>query len=273
MGECLVTKLQEVVDKELPKLGVATWELPANVTEYNLRLGNYRGQKLTWNGGVIVKDYKNNVLTSPYLVDASATLNNMVKVSSGATGGIMELKSKYAYNDSVGSTSEGLLYPLKYENNLKSISYWFSGKWFSCIPFGDVTINSNPITGNIEDIVDCLERNDIIVLSFSNCPNLEGSIDLLGGLSNCTYINISRNSKITGNIANLGGWTSVTTLLFYGTPGITGSIESFVAAQRSAGRTTASGIRVNGSSLTYNGASIGSSDRTLSWTADSISLV
>lgn len=81
-------------------------------------------------------------------------------------------------------------------------------------------------------------------------------------------------TAITGNISQLGTLTSLTDLQINYSEYITGTIEEFVTAQRSKGRTTEStGISVNieNSNITFEGSAV-QGTKTLTWTADSISL-
>lgn len=96
----------------------------------------------------------------------------------------------------------------------------------------------------------------------------------LEDIAYCEYITTLYllNTDSYGDISNLGKLTALAT--FYGgTSKISGTIESFVQAQRAAGRTsTSSAITFSASStqVTFDGGPLESS--TLSWTASTITL-
>lgn len=106
------------------------------------------------------------------------------------------------------------------------------------------------VSGKLSDLADLLELQEIVI---SRCNSITGELSQLGSLVNLTTIKLAQNS----------GYDSL----------ISGTIESFVAAQRLAGRTTESGISCvfNHTNITFNGSLVSSSSvKTLSWTATTI---
>ena len=106
------------------------------------------------------------------------------------------------------------------------------------------------IYGKLSDLADLSELHEFVI---NRCINITGELSQLGSLVNLTSITVMYES----------GYESL----------ISGTIESFVAAQRLAGRTTESGISClfNHTNITFNGSLVSSSSqRTLSWTATTI---
>lgn len=106
--------------------------------------------------------------------------------------------------------------------------------------------------------------------------DLVGTLSAFANLTSLTTLNLSKNRVITGNIADLGPLTSLTSLSLGDLNAITGTVEGFVAAQRSAGRTTCSSLSVpyiGSTPITFNGSSIVSvSQTTISWTENTITI-
>ena len=295
-NNCLVTKLKGVVDNDnLPEYGTLAFDVPANsISDFvTFNIGGFPGQVLSFDGGVTMETWGGNLITSPYNISVDVPANFGLKMRSGNTKGTVRIKSKYAMIG--GTLSNGLLaFPLKYgENNIKSISYWFKGMNFI---FGLDSQHVNDITGNVEELVEnCPTIQNIKVES---CPNLDVNIDRIdfseivsftyyrsgivsGNLSAFKNTNIlsigigvsSEPGHVTGDIVDaFGSNTSINNLTIYDEPNVTGSIEDFVAAQRSAGRTTGTiNIGFTGSGVTYNGSNniLYSS---LTWDANSITV-
>ena len=141
---------------------------------------------------------------------------------------------------------------------------------FSClIPSAEASL-SNIVSGNIESFSGF---TSIVVVNFDN-TNVEGDVESLASLTTLKRVLFTNCAGITGDISNLGTLTSLNTLGAHGST-LYGTLESFVQAQRSSGRTTEStGITItyglgnvtfNGQEIAYSGSS-----RTLTWTASTI---
>ena len=110
--------------------------------------------------------------------------------------------------------------------------------------------------------------NKLQILIFDS-TKLTGSINGFNKLTNLKSLSLV-NVKVTGDIVNLGNLVNLTNVGI-GNTNISGTIESFVKAQRSAGRNSA---QLTGSSrdwgkVTFNGSS---TKGTLSWTATTITM-
>ena len=120
-------------------------------------------------------------------------------------------------------------------------------------------------------------------LNFDLCdsfpPNLEvlglkntfvsGDISKLGNLTKLTNLDVAQTS-VSGDISKLGNLTKLTNLAL-GLTSVSGDIESFVQAQRAAGRSSASltGSSINWGEVTFDGSLTKGG---LSWTSTTITM-
>lgn len=102
---------------------------------------------------------------------------------------------------------------------------------------------------------------------------MSGDISSLSIFEKLQLFRIINNAAISGSILSFGTFTDLAQLNIDGTS-ISGTVEEFVAAQRTSGRTTGSiQLGYTMALVTYNGLPItGSSNKTLAWTADSITI-
>ena len=132
-------------------------------------------------------------------------------------------------------------------------------------PFGDIS-SLNP------EIMRSLSY-----LSLYKASELTGDISSLKDFTTLTSLYATQLYNVTGNIAILGKLTSLTFMQLADSQ-IYGSLESFVAAQRSNGRTTCDGINLalfaTSPHVTWRGEAIpwvgGDETIILSWTASTI---
>lgn len=122
------------------------------------------------------------------------------------------------------------------------------------------------LTGNISDLPD-----NAIYLYINGNTKAVGKLSDLSSKTLITSINLGNTSITPSPLYSIGTLTALTTIA-----GIiaTGSIEDFVAAQRTNGRTTCEGINcqwIGEGSITFNGAAIANkASATLSWDASTI---
>lgn len=146
------------------------------------------------------------------------------------------------------------------------------------------------ITGNVDNLA---KYTNLESLSLMECPNITGSISAFQDMVNLETLSINQ-TKLTGDLTvferltklkslNLTGCDNITgeiseikspveSLNIANTP-LTGTIESFVATQRNAGRTT--GSLNNGDlgwpkGITFQSDSVANETGTLSWTPTQI---
>lgn len=108
------------------------------------------------------------------------------------------------------------------------------------------------------------------VLTTLNVNNIDGKLSALANkIPNISKLYVN-NSSIRGNISELGALTKLIDIDVSNT-NVTGSLEAFVAAQRSSGRSTCSGITFQNpqTNLTFNNAAIKANSK-LSWTESAI---
>jgi hypothetical protein len=128
-----------------------------------------------------------------------------------------------------------------------------------------IVLIGTQVTGDISKVN---ALNKLQTLYFDS-SKVTGSINGFNKLTNLKSLS-AVNTKITGDIINLGNLVNLTNIGI-GNTGISGTIESFVQAQRSAGRNSA---QLTGSSrdwgkVTFNGSS---TKGPLSWTPTTITM-
>ena len=121
------------------------------------------------------------------------------------------------------------------------------------------------VTGDISKF-NVLNKLQILALDDSK---VTGSINGFNTLTNLTSLSLGQ-TRITGDIINLGNLVNLTNIGI-GNTDISGTIESFVQAQRSAGRNSAqlTGSSTNWGKVTFNGSS---TRGPLSWTPTTITM-
>lgn len=108
------------------------------------------------------------------------------------------------------------------------------------------------------------------VLTGLNVHNIDGRLSALANkIPNVSTLYVN-NSSIGGDISELGALIKLTSIDVSNT-NVTGSLESFVVAQRSSGRSICDGITFQNTqtSLTFNDAAI-TANGSLSWTASTM---
>jgi hypothetical protein len=234
-NDCLVTKLKSAVDNSnLEKLGVVKLSIKKQTNAIEM-----------WsNGGSCIVSVLNNTGTITAVSGVGSQLidSTHAKIANGgiAQGGNITFTGNESIQIEISDKYKlGTLYRVINIENPDSLQYMkelmkiYINQYSSFSP--EFELN------NLSNCTKCIE------LEF-NSPRLKGNINSLGKLTAITYINIY-NAQVTG------------------------SIESFVASQRTNGRTTCDSIRTafGGTSVTFNGQAIsGGSEKVLSWTADTI---
>ena len=191
-------------------------------------------------------------------------IGKVMDISAGAVGfyttpegGILEFEGRSLVKEirMVSSTSMDLA-EATYLDNIVSL--------YVMEPFGDIS-SLNPET-----------MRSLSLLSLREANEVTGDLSSLKDFTALTYLLFNKTYNVTGNLAILGKLTSLTFMQLADSQ-IYGSLESFVAAQRSNGRTTCDGIDLVWFSasphITWRGASIpaaGAEALRLSWTASTI---
>ena len=151
-------------------------------------------------------------------------------------------------------------------------THLFSTKGLDCTKFKSANSSNGAMSGYVSEL-------PVSLTSFTFIQNdaFKGDFNDFARLINLETLQVNANATapiIPGNISVLGSLVSLTKLRF---PGITGSIEGFVAAQRGNGRTSVASsspvklVDMNKTTVTFNGATItASGEKNLYWDATSI---
>lgn len=280
MGNCFVTKLKETVNNSsLKKLGHVVYELKNPSTETFYILGTSKEGVIAEIRGAKFDSghYGTQVIDDTHISVGTNTTNNPTfKIKDIESANVeVEVYDKYSIIR-IGYSIINLE-DFDYSNLMFIYNSTLFGHTSTLTKFVDLSVlqsSGGNLTGDISSLsgLTSLSR-----LSIENA-NLTGNISSLSGLTNLTDINLGNCPKVHGDIAALGTLTQLNRLsLWHGSTIInqySGSLESFVAAQRANGRTVNStGIRdIYGlDGVTFNGSLIAYKlNRVLTWTADTI---
>lgn len=147
------------------------------------------------------------------------------------------------------------------------------------LPIVEITLNKNAQGLNFSELTTMSLDEVENFTMYSGTPSLSGKVeDLVSALNPAKLKNFIflAASLPSFDIGVFGKYINLTTLNITAVPA-TGTVESFVNAQRSAGRTSCSGIAIGsqmGNKVTFNGEvlSTATGAKTLSWTATTITL-
>ena len=126
-------------------------------------------------------------------------------------------------------------------------------------------LKNTSVSGDISKLGNLTKLTNLNVAQTS----VSGDISKLGNLTKLTNLDVGQTS-VSGDISKLGNLTELTNLAL-GLTSVLGDIESFVQAQRRAGRSSAS---INGSSLNWGKVTFDGSlaKGKLSWTSTTITM-
>ena len=126
-------------------------------------------------------------------------------------------------------------------------------------------LGGTQVSGDISNINNLINLTTLVL----DNSKVTGSINSFNALTNLTSISISVE-QVTGDIINLGSLVNLTNIGL-GKSNISGTIESFVQAQRAAGRSSA---QITGSSERWGNVTFDGSitKGTLSWTPTTITM-
>ena len=126
-------------------------------------------------------------------------------------------------------------------------------------------LNMTSVSGDISKLGN-LTKLTILKLAQTS---VSGDISKLGNLTKLTNLDVGQTS-VSGDISKLGNLTKLTNLAL-GQTSVSGDIESFVQAQRAAGRSSASltGSSINWGEVTFDGSLTKGG---LSWTSTTITM-
>lgn len=247
MNNCLITRLKGSVDND-SLLKIGELRLKASKVE----LAKSEGSSLDYichQGGIYSDSDKKKPITHSGIESNSVTI--------------------YADSDSIFSILPKYNLTELYLTGLDSVSGGLSS-------FNIKGLRNLDIKGNIEDDVENLNK-DIVALFITQAPNIKMSLDSISKFKNLTYLTLKSPSQLVGDISRLGSLINLTNLNIDENTGISGTLESFVQAQRQYGRkTNSTGILCGylaGTQITFNNEQLVTLyDKKLVWTETTITL-
>lgn len=273
MKNCKLTQYKKATNADLEVYGELLYEIPASAAgnDVPFAIGCIQDAVISIEGNLELWDNsKTTNLGSSYVNPDPAPNSASVKVVVNGAG---KVRITNKYNCKQGNY-QLRLYPTKFGFNTKSISYWWKGKTLLVENFAPKSSdNIVEIDGELKELERANAPLTRINVAYST---MDGKMDDMAFYKDTLTTLELYSSHIKGNIENLGECTLLTTISKYNSNpayAATGTIEGFVARQRTAGRTIASNISVDlrGNNCTFNGAAITAfSENNLSWTASTI---
>jgi hypothetical protein len=263
-NDCLVTKLKGVVDNDnLSKLGVLQYEVYVdNGKAFGIKCANAGESVITLKNATVASVVRGTVIDSTHVsigVEGQSG-NTFVTINENISSVIVEVSNKYniTYLGDTGIKAiKGGLAETDYLSELAKLC-----------------LNNYGSDSNLSAFANAKYTDSLKLLYIDNSGGkMSGDISSLSIFKNLQNFRCTNNTAINGNILSFDTLTDLAALNIDGTR-ISGTVEEFVAAQRTAGRTTGSiQLGYTMALVTYNGLPItGSSDKTLAWTADSITI-
>lgn len=249
MNKVLITKLNGVVSNDdLPRVG----EIRLDV--------DYTGEDDYYRNHVQAISLVDNSVINVLFNDGISIKEGYVEgkgISSNISGkGVIKIYPKYnltSIESRIATTLRDTEESLKYCEQLVEL----------------ILTGSNKL--NLDKIDYTLPKLEILSFDWSN--GLSGDIRKLTSFApNLKTLFVNGCTLLTGDISDIGALTKLEKLDF-ASSGVTGTVESFVAAQREAGKTTCTLIVFQNAqdTITFNGGAITSGAK-LSWTSTTITL-
>lgn len=284
MENCVNEFLMESVsDSSIPKLGELKLFCARNGGYLQINADTANKVKLTATDGTLASEYAkvsgtigltadqgvNTVYISAIPKYNLTALLDVFPVNGLSDYAYCKISSMGCIHGRLNDTTAALI-----SLNINDIAEWENKNLLQTIDFDFLNFGYGHIRGNLSSLAGCTGLTNLTILSGKN---IKGNLtDLVGKPLQTLRLEAV---DIKGELSALGSITTLTTLGFFNSNAsglsnqVTGTVEAFVAAQRTAGRTTGSiTVKTGLSAVTFNGSAIAysSTDRTLSWTADSI---
>ena len=282
MGNCLVTKLKGTVNNDsLTKLNEIQF-IAAKEATYIAIVANAENKVLvTFNGAMSNGNKEVYAPTSGTIRMSSDEGVDVVKIYANPKYDIVEIGDVWpvdglrilSHNNIISIGCVGSRFNRVLVDKLKEINISIDDlKGFTnkgALTSINFNCSNSFITGNIDSLSDFtnLKTLNIIV------SGVTGNIKSLEKLTQLTDIRFNSSDGVTGDIKSLGKMTNLKSIDLFRTS-VGGTVESFVQAQRAAGRTVETeGITINKSlgKVTFEGNVVDSS-ATLTWTSDTITV-
>jgi hypothetical protein len=275
---CLVTKWKSVVDNDnLPKYGGLLWRVPSDVTvTVTMPIGCFKNLTLKVTGGLSIWDYQETTNYGQTYHFESPSAEDTTSMKIKGSGGDISLIDKYLTWDN-SPRFISVLYDTVYDNDVKSLKYWWKGKKLNFEVFGGKSNAQGRYVKRVGTLNDLVEIGvPFTNIDVGNCNNITGNIATIAAFKDTLISFSSFGTPLSGSIEDLGECTLLSSINLDNNRNISnigGTVEGFVASQRAAGRTTAEFTLFNVSStnVTFNGHTLaGYQNTTLSWTANTI---
>ena len=271
---CLVTKLKGIVNNNnLPKYGELLWRVSSNdVITIVFGVGQWKNANFEVTGDLSIWNYQETTNYGQTYHYESSSPTDTISIKIKGNNGDISFTDKYSMWDNL--TKAVILYDTVYDNDIKSLKYWFKSTKLALNVFGGKSASQNKYverTGTLNDIVEIGVPFTSIDIGYSK--NITGNIATMAALKNTLTKFAAYGTSLSGSIEDLGECTLLVTLNFNSDFGIEGTVEGFVARQRAAGRTTAEFTQfdMSSSKVTFNGHTLtGLTNNTLLWTANTI---
>lgn len=243
--DCLVTKLKGIVnDDSIYKLGEI--RISKSYADEFTQIG--QGFRISF-----IKDATISIVGDGYFTDMTGSQNN---------GKTIECTANTPVNFYVSNGDFEIALSDKY-----SIGYLGLSKTEEATGSYNYNKTKN-IVGDLDALKYCTNMS---TFDAGMVFNIKGDLKILGNIPLLNTLDISQ-TKISGNISVLK--CPLKTLNIDRCDNITGSVESFVAAQRGAGRNTGSCTLNVGSdsTITFDGSKLDNPTNSLSWTSTQITI-
>lgn len=275
---CLVTKLKGVVDNNnLPKYGEVLWRVPSEtVINMPISIGAFNNCTIKVTGGLSIWNYGETTNYGQIYHFESPSPEDPTSIKVKGSGGDISLTNKYSTWDNPRFFTT-TLYDTVYDNDIKSLKYWFKGKAIHLDVFGGKSHGQRRYVeraGTLNDLVEIGEPFSVINVGY--CNNITGDIAVIAAFKDTLTEFYGYGTRLSGSIEDLGECTLLNVINIDNSRGVSnigGTVEGFVARQRADGRTTAelSAFSVSATNVTFNGHVLtGNQNNTLSWTENTI---
>lgn len=263
MGNCLKTQLNAVVNNPaLPVLGVIKFTLNSGTWFFAMSAKSDSNCIVSGESGVSFSSYGGSAYTNPFQLTSSLSGFN---ATAAANGNVFTISDKYnikAVTDATYKTI-GIRGVSQIEGGLSSI---YLPDETDSIGIGNCTFKSS-----LDELLEWADGLTIKKIAIQSCADISGDLSDLSSLTSLENITISYCANITGDISDLN--SAVIKNMALANSNIGGTIESFVAKQRTLGNATGSvsGNSAGWGKVTFNG-STANAKGTVSWTATTITM-
>lgn len=263
MGKCFNTRLDGSVNNHnLPILGVVKFKMNSGTWFMAMSANNDSDCIVSGDNGISFSSYGGNPYTNPFQLTSSMAGFN---VTASANGNEISIADKYNIKTITDGTFSAI--------GIKGVSEIEGGYGELYFPsnMDSVAIENCSFSYSLEQLLEPMADLNLRRISLKNNSAITGEISDFASFAALESITINYCANLTGDIADLN--SSVITNMALANSNIGGTIEGFVAKQRSLGRATGSvgGNSAGWGKVTFNG-STANAKGTVSWTATTITM-